>query len=60
MEKMLYVNCAIGVSRIGAIATAARELVGLDQDQFVAENPCIAPNPSILNILRLEMEKRKL
>jgi predicted protein tyrosine phosphatase len=56
---LLYVNCEIGVSRSGAVASFSREFLGLDEQAFRADNPRIAPNPHVLAILKQVARERK-
>ncbi|MBX9571913.1 MAG: hypothetical protein K2X77_23675 [Candidatus Obscuribacterales bacterium] len=51
-SEALFVNCAAGVSRSGAIATFAAEIFELDRKQFQKDNPGIAPNGLVLYLLR--------
>lgn len=56
----LLVNCEIGVSRSGAVATLAKQMVGIPDDDFARENPKCVPNRQILKTLRLVAERRGL
>ncbi len=51
-HETLYVNCAQGISRSGAVVTLAQELFGLDAGQLKADNPKIQPNDVQLPLLR--------
>ncbi len=56
----LFVNCEMGVSRSGAVATVVREMVGISPGQFAIYNTRCAPNPQILRVMRAVATKRKL
>ena len=56
----LYVNCALGVSRSGAVATVAMEITELDAGEFARDNPQIGPNRDVLRILRGVVHERKV
>lgn len=43
-NDLLLVNCMMGVSRSGAVVDIARQLFGLDYDEFKQNNPQIVPN----------------
>lgn len=49
--EVLYVNCAQGISRSGAVVTLARELFAMDPEQFQADNKRINPNDVQLPML---------
>ncbi|MBY0359965.1 MAG: hypothetical protein K2W82_18320 [Candidatus Obscuribacterales bacterium] len=51
-KRVLFVNCVLGVSRSGAVATFVRDLFILDPIVFRKENPCVSASPMILNRLR--------
>ena len=50
--EVLYVNCAAGISRSGAVVTLAREMFGMCPEQFRADNKRIKPNDIQLPMLR--------
>lgn len=47
----LYINCYLGVSRSGAIATFSREFFSFDYQTFKEHNPQIVPNTFVLGVL---------
>lgn len=50
--RHLLIHCAAGVSRSGAIAQFAMELLNLDEEQFKRDNAFISPHPELLQMLR--------
>lgn len=50
--ETLYVNCAAGISRSGAIVAFASEMFNLDHQQIAMDNPAIVPNKLVLFTLR--------
>jgi predicted protein tyrosine phosphatase len=56
--ETLFVNCAAGTSRSGAVVSFAREVFGLDEKQFSQDNPTIRPNDLMLPILRNRWQLR--
>lgn len=51
-EETLYVHCAQGISRSGAVAILAQEMFGLSAEVVRADNPRIDPNDRQLPMLR--------
>jgi predicted protein tyrosine phosphatase len=47
----LYIHCAAGISRSGAVALFANELLALNMTGFRANNPAIQPNLFVYDIL---------
>jgi predicted protein tyrosine phosphatase len=51
-KKHLVVHCAMGVSRSGAVAQFAHEMLGSNARHFAERNAHIDPNPHVLRLLR--------
>lgn len=47
----LIIHCGSGVSRSGAVGLFACRKFGLDEREFLADNPRISPNPWVLQLL---------
>lgn len=47
----LYVGCAAGITRAGAVAKFAHRIFGTDTRQFAIDNPHIAPNQWVFDML---------
>jgi predicted protein tyrosine phosphatase len=56
----LYIHCAAGVSRSGAVGLFATEFLGLSERQFFSTNRQVSPNPYVLRILRETLEEEML
>jgi len=50
-KDLLFINCMMGASRSGAIATWARQLCEIDYDYFKQLNPQIVPNSYVVRTL---------
>lgn len=50
-REFLLVHCTLGVSRSGAVAAFANELLGLDSQRFSEDNPNIRPLDRVKQIL---------
>jgi protein-tyrosine phosphatase len=57
-EQTLHVNCMVGKSRSGAIATFACWYLGLNLEEFKNANIQIVPNLHILNTLMSVLQER--
>lgn len=55
-DNILYVHCAAGVSRSGAIGTFARKYFKLDYNEFKRMNPQIVPNTLVTKLLHKEVK----
>jgi len=55
----LTVHCAAGISRSGAVGLFACRYFGLDENLFRAENPYIAPNDHVYQLLYVESGMRQ-
>lgn len=51
-NKILYVNCAAGVSRSGAVAAFVNQILCLDERKFRSDNPRISPNVHVAQVLK--------
>lgn len=49
--RIFLVHCHAGISRSGAVGTFIRQVLRLDYDSFMRDNPKIIPNQFILNLL---------
>lgn len=50
-EDLLVVNCHMGISRSGAVASFARSVFNLDYSTWKRQNPQVIPNLLVLNLL---------
>lgn len=57
-QRLLIVNCALGVSRSGAVGTFANEMLGLSSAVFAVDNPQVSVNPLVLECLRQRWQAR--
>ena len=50
-KKKLLIHCDAGISRSGAVGFFACRYYGLDELEFIKNNPYIYPNPYVFNLL---------